>query len=46
MTSEFSTPENVSWCGSACQVATTASPSTRLLMRSPFSWAGPQPKQV
>ena len=41
----FSIPSKASWCFSAIQWHTTASPSGKLLMRRPWSLAGPQPKQ-
>src|SRR5579863_3959252 len=42
----FRTPGNASWCFSDVQSATTSSPETKLRMRSPFSFAGPQPKHA
>lgn len=42
----LTTPGNASWCSSGVQSTTTVSPSTRLSMRSPFAFAGPQPKHL
>jgi hypothetical protein len=41
----FRIPSNAWWCGWGRHSETTSSPSTKLLIRSPFSFAGPHPKQ-
>lgn len=44
----FKIPGKASWCGWGDQSQTTSSPSGvgKLRIRSPFSLAGPQPKQL